>query len=135
MQRNLTIGIWGGIGGAVLGSTAWILAMAGLSGDWLSVILTLLLDVVITFLFVRLCFRHPRKRFLLLGLMLVILTIHCLVIYWWRLDLWRADLDISPVELLRQKKIVTFTICGMVAILLGQLIFMHWLQQRGKVAR
>lgn len=128
-------GVWGGVGGAVIGATAWLMAMAGLSGDWLTVGLTVALDVVVIFLFARLCLRHPNKRFLLLALMLVIVTVHCLIMYWWRLDLWRADSIAGPLELTRQKKIVTYAVGGMVAILLGQLFLMHWLQQRGKVQR
>lgn len=135
LQRNIRLGVWGGVGGAVIGATTWILVMAGLSGDWLTVALTLALDVVVLFLFGKLCLRHSKKRFLLLGLLLVILTVHCLIMYWWRLDLWRISLDLGPDELLRQKKVVTYTVGGMVTIVLGQLLVMHWLQQRGRVAR
>ena len=135
LTRSQTYGVWGGVAGSVIGSTAWLIAMAGLSGDWVAVAITLALDAVVLFLFARLCLRHPRSRFLLLGLMLVLLTAHCLAVYWWRLDLWRAELNMASDQLASQKKVVSITVSAMVAIVLAQLLVMHWLQNKGKRIR
>ncbi len=135
LTRSQTYSVWAGVAGAVIGSSAWLIAMAGLSGDWVAVTITLALDAVVLFLFGRLCLRHPRSRFLLLGLMLVILTGHCLAVYWWRLDFWRAELNMPSDQLASQKKVVSVTVSAMVAIVLAQLLVMQWLQNKARRIR
>ena len=132
LTKKQRLSVWAGVGGAVIGCTAWLIAMAALSSDWLTVGLTLALDVAALMLFGQLCLRHARNRFLYLSLLLVILTVHCLAMYWWRLDMWRADLNLGSGELVAQKKTVTFTVGAMVLILLAQVMLMHVLSRKGR---
>jgi len=132
LTKKQRLSVWAGVGGAVIGCTAWLIAMAALSGDWLTVGLTLVLDVAALLLFGQLCLQHARNRFLYLSLLLVILTAHCLAMYWWRLDLWRSDMDLAAGELASQKKTVTFTVGAMVLILLAQVMLMHFLSRKGR---
>ena len=134
LTKSQRLGLWGGVAGGVIGCTAWLLAMAGLAGDWTAVSITLLLDIVVVFLFGRWCLQMPSRRFLLLGAMLVVLAAHCLAIYWWRMELWRGNLNQPVDDLFRQKKTVTIAVSAMVAILLGQMLLMHWLQNRSRPA-
>lgn len=127
--------VWLGVAGTALGCSAWLLAMAGMAGDWLAFGLTLALDVVLVFVIGRICSRVGAKRFHLSALMLIILTAHCLAMYWWRFDLWRASSVVTPEELLREKKIVTFTVVAMVSLLLSQFGLFYWLQSRSRKNR
>jgi hypothetical protein len=132
LSRGQRLGVWAGVAGAIIGCTAWLLAMAVLSHDWATVLLTLALDAAALFLFGRLCLRHAKSRFLYLASLLVLLTAHCIIMYWWRLDIWRASLNLDAAELVKQKKMVSITVSCMVAILLAQLLLMHWLQNRSR---
>jgi hypothetical protein len=135
LTRAQQVGIWTGVSGAALGCSAWVLAMAAMGHDWMAFALTLALDAVLVIVFAKLCLRHGSRRLLLLAALVVILTAHCVSIYWWRFDLWRNSALITPEALHREKLAVTFTITGMVVLLLLQIGVFYWLQSRAKRPR
>ena len=128
------MGVWGGVTGAAVGSVAWLVAMAFLSHDWKVGLFTLLLALAVVAVFGRWTFKYPKKRFLVLAGMVVLLTAHCLFMYWLRVEDWRAGTNITPEELARQKKIVVAAVGGMVMILVAQMLLMHWLSSRPRRA-
>jgi glucan phosphoethanolaminetransferase (alkaline phosphatase superfamily) len=140
LTRSQIITVWVGLAGSAMGCSAWMLAMAGMGGDWMAFGLTAALDVFMVFVFARLSLRHPTWRFPLLAAFIVFITAHCLAMYWWRYEMWRGAGEITPEELLREKEILTMTIVAMIIIVLAQFVVVYLLQansrrNRKKVSR
>lgn len=135
LTRSQAMSVWAGVAAAALGCSAWMLAMAALGGDWMAFGVTVLLVLLLVFVFGKLCLRHALKRFPLLAVMMVLITVHCLAMYWWRFDIWRAGAEVTPDVLMREKRMVTFTIATMVSLLLAQFGFFYWLASRSRKNR
>lgn len=129
-SRGQKYGVWGGVTGGTIGGTAWIAVMAALCNDWGITALTVLVDIVAIFIFARLCFRYPKKRFLILALLVVVLVAYGLAIYWLRLDDWRAGHIVTPEALLKQKQVVSLTAVAMISVIVAQLLFMQWITNK-----
>ena len=133
--RSQVLGVWGGVIGTAIGCSTWLIALAGLGHDWMAVGITLFFDLVMVVIFGNLCMRYPRKRLLLLAGMLILIMAHCLSMYWWRFDIWRAGAQVDAAVLVKEKKMVTITVLSMVAILLFQFVLFYWLQGRSRKNR
>lgn len=135
LTRSQVITVWVGLIGAAIGCSAWMLTMAAMGGDWMAFALTVALDILMVFVFARLSLGHPKWRFPLLAVFIILITGHCLGMYWWRYELWRGIGEISPAELVREKKIVTMTIAAMMSIVLAQFVVVYFLQVNSRKNR
>jgi len=133
------MGVRGGVIGTILACTAWVMIMAGIANDWLPVIVTVIVDVLLALVFMKLCLQRPTQRFPLLAVLLIIAVAHGLAVFWLRYDgwlesarfsLWRGEAKVTPEALLRQKEMLTITIVSMVVLLLTQFGLIYWLQRR-----
>lgn len=106
--------------------------MAGMSGDWLTVGITVALAALAVYVAGNMVIKNPSSRFAVLGFTIFLLTLHCLAMFWWRLDLWRAPLNPDPAELLKQKKTITFALLGMGGVLYLQFLAFHAMMKRQK---
>jgi hypothetical protein len=129
------VSIWTGVSGVVLGCSAWMLAMAAMGKDWMALGVTIAFDGIMLILFARLCLQKGAKRLLLLATLMMLVTAHCISMYWWRFDLWRGGAGISAEALQREKLVVTFTISAMVGLLLAQIGIFYLLKARSRKNR
>lgn len=132
LTQKKRAGVWGAVIGSAIGSTSWLLAMAGMSGDWLTVGITVALAALAVYVAGSMVIKNPSSRFAVLGFTIFLLTLHCLAMFWWRLDLWRAHLNPDPAELLKQKKTITFALLGMGGVLYLQFLAFHAMMKRQK---
>lgn len=135
LTRSQVITVWTGLSGATLGCSAWMLAMAGMGGDWMAFSLTVTFNVLVVFVLGRLSLSRPTWRFPLLAGLIVLITGHCLAMYWWRYELWRGGGVITSAEILREKEVLTMTIAAMVAIVLAQFVVVYVLQANSRKNR
>ncbi len=132
LTRSQVITVWVGLIGSAMGCSAWMLAMAGMGGDWLSFGVTLAFDVIMVLVFALLSLRRPTWRFPLLALFIVLITGHCLAMYWLRYELWRGGGIITPAELVEEKEMLTMTVVALISILLAQFLVVYILQANSR---
>lgn len=129
------MGLWGGVIGATIGCTAWIIAFTAMKADWVPLLLTLAIDVVVVIVAGRLVLRHPRNMVLIMAGVVALLCAHSVGVFWLRYDMWRAGVTLTPEQIFTEKRTVAFTVTSAVALLFMQFALIHWLQARGRKRR
>lgn len=132
LTKGQRITIWAGITGAALGCTAWLLSFAALAGDWASFALTAVVILVAILFFGKVCAQPGSNRFLWMVTMVVVLTGHCLLLFWLKFEDWRGGVVLSQEVLYRERRTVVYTVSAAVGLLGLQFALMHWLLSRSK---
>lgn len=135
LTKGQRIGVWGGVIGTIIACSAWMITMASMAHDWMSTGVTVMVAAIAAYVFGQLCLRPGANRFALLAVAMVIMTAHCLALYWWRYEIWRPGAPVTPEAMFHEKKTLTFTLVGMVSILLVQFALFHFLHRRSKMNR
>lgn len=130
LSRGVVLGTWGGVIGVGVGCSAWLMAMAGMGGDWMAVLVTALFVVASVYIIGRLCLQNMLYRFVFMAVLMVLVSSHCLAIFWWRYELWRRGAEVTQEVLLREKTALAFTLAGMIGFVLIQFLLFNLIISR-----